>query len=395
MPRLLTAAVMLLVSSVAVAQEADAQADKAQTVLQRMADHFAKAQQFSVDVAIDVDINMHGQQENSTASLSAAVKKPDKFRLSFTSQDTTGVTINDGEQTTTYIKSFNQYQTQPTNPVAPLDHQMMGMLLNGALTAEDPYAALTEGARSMAYRDTAKVGKATCDVVRLVTDEGLIDIYVQQGDDPVPLKAVVDQTPALRAAGQSGSVEVVITYNNWTVGQELGADLFTFEAPEDARKVAQFSPPQPSDALLGQPAPAVNLQTLDGEKFTLDDAQGKIVVLDFWATWCAPCVKAMPIIKQVTSDMADQDVVFYTVNQREGANKVKAFLNKHDMADLNVLMDTDAAVAQAYMVRGIPQTVIIGKDGTVQAVHVGFSPQIGETLKQELQTLADGGKLAN
>jgi thiol-disulfide isomerase/thioredoxin len=230
--------------------------------------------------------------------------------------------------------------------------------------------------------------------VRLRTNEGVVDVYISQGDKPLPLEG--HRRPDADAQGRrsAGLGQDRHVLQRLEGRREAGRRAVRLRsAPEDAKKVTKFGPPAPGDALLGKKAPAVELTSLKGEKFTLDDVKGKIVVLDFWATWCGPCIRALPVIREVTSDMAEQDVVLYTVNQRESDDKVNAFLQKKEWTDMNVLMDRKAAVAKEYKVRGIPQTVIIGKDGTVQAVHVGFSPQIGDKLRKELETLAKGESL--
>jgi thiol-disulfide isomerase/thioredoxin len=146
--------------------------------------------------------------------------------------------------------------------------------------------------------------------------------------------------------------------------------------------------------LLGKAAPDFEIDLLDGGKLKLSELKDKkIVVLDFWATWCPPCRKALPILIEVTAALKDKDVAFYAVNLREDADKVKKFLEAQKL-QCSVAFDKDGAVAKAYGVKGIPQSVIVGKDGTVQAVHVGYAPDLKEKLDKELATLIDGKKLA-
>ena len=100
----------------------------------------------------------------------------------------------------------------------------------------------------------------------------------------------------------------------------------------------------------------------------------------------------MPIIEKVTDEFAEQDVRRYAVNLQEDEATIKSFLESEGI-NVNVLLDTDAAVQRKYLAEAIPQTVIIGKDGIVQAVHVGVSPTLEDTLRQELGVLAEGGNL--
>jgi len=82
-------------------------------------------------------------------------------------------------------------------------------------------------------------------------------------------------------------------------------------------------------ALVGKPAPEIRLATLDGGEFVLSEHRGeRIVLLDFWATWCGPCRTSMPAVAAIAEEFADQDVVLYTVNQNESPATVQHFLDE-------------------------------------------------------------------
>jgi len=126
--------------------------------------------------------------------------------------------------------------------------------------------------------------------------------------------------------------------------------------------------------LNGAPAPDFSLQNLQGAPVTLADHLGKdVVVLDFWASWCPPCRKGLPILNTVAERYGDKGVAVYAVNIREGQSLVSEFVAKNKLT-LNVLLDDTGIVAEDYGVSGIPQTVIIDRAGTIRAVHVGVSP---------------------
>ncbi|HWC88307.1 MAG TPA: TlpA disulfide reductase family protein, partial [Pirellulales bacterium] len=146
--------------------------------------------------------------------------------------------------------------------------------------------------------------------------------------------------------------------------------------------------------LLGRPAPQFALKTPEGKQVRLADllAAKKIVVLDFWATWCAPCVEGLPRVADVVGKFKDRGVVFYAINQEEDADTVHEFL-KQKQLDLPVLLDTDAEVSGEYKAEPIPLTVIIDKDGRVQAAHFGVSKDSIAHLEQQLTDLVAGKRL--
>lgn len=142
--------------------------------------------------------------------------------------------------------------------------------------------------------------------------------------------------------------------------------------------------------LTGKPAPEATAQLLDGSKVTLADYEGKsIVVLDFWASWCPPCRASLPVFQKIAADYKDKDIVFFAVNQGEPEDTIKRFLERNGL-QFTVALDTDSSIGKKFHVEGIPQTVIIGKDGTVQAVHEGFSSDSDAQLRGDLDTLLAG-----
>jgi len=139
--------------------------------------------------------------------------------------------------------------------------------------------------------------------------------------------------------------------------------------------------------LVGKPAPDVESELLDGSKFSLKEQYGKgVVLLDFWATWCGPCVEELPILMKVAEEYRDQGVVLYAVNQQEDPKDIGSFLERMGWK-LNVVLDPESKHGDAYGVSGIPQLVIIGRDGTVRKVHVGYAPEIEGLLRTELDAI--------
>ncbi len=129
---------------------------------------------------------------------------------------------------------------------------------------------------------------------------------------------------------------------------------------------------EPAD-LEGKPAPDVALKTLDGKDIKLSDMKGSVVVMDFWATWCPPCRKSLPHIQEIATDkaLADKGLVVWAVNAHEKADVVQKYLATNKLT-FTVPMDDKGASMKQYQVSGIPTTVVVGRDGTVQKIFVGF-----------------------
>ena len=143
-----------------------------------------------------------------------------------------------------------------------------------------------------------------------------------------------------------------------------------------------------SDALAGKPAPPFQLEGLDGKLVSLQELDGSVVVLDFWATWCGPCVTSLPDLAKLRREMEGRDVHFFAVNVEEPRTRVNAFL-KQVKLDVPILLDTYGEASRAYEVQVIPKSVVIGRGGTVEDVIVGV-PAKGELKKAVERAL--GGK---
>lgn len=110
------------------------------------------------------------------------------------------------------------------------------------------------------------------------------------------------------------------------------------------------------------------VQSLDGQDFRMADAKGKVVFLNFWATWCSPCVAEMPSIQQLHEKLRDQGVVFVCVSNEE-ASKVIRFANEKGFTfPIYTMRGAPPAVFKA---RGIPATFILSPDGKIAFQHVG------------------------
>lgn len=142
-----------------------------------------------------------------------------------------------------------------------------------------------------------------------------------------------------------------------------------------------FDAPNP---LVGQPAPDFSLSKLDGGAVVLADHVGKQpVLLDFFATWCGPCRRSLPDIAQIAKDYAPTGLAVYAVNCAEDPATVKAYLAEAKL-EITALLDSNGQVAQSYGVRGIPQQVLIGKDGKVRYVNSGYGFGSDLTLRSQI-----------
>ena len=124
---------------------------------------------------------------------------------------------------------------------------------------------------------------------------------------------------------------------------------------------------------VGKPAPNFQLPNLGGELVSLSDFQGKPVLINFWASWCQPCVYEMPFIQEVFEEWSGQGLVVLAINMGENSSKVETFMESHGLS-FPVLLDMQGKVGGQYNIRGIPTTFSVDKDGIIQAMRIGAFP---------------------
>jgi peroxiredoxin len=132
-----------------------------------------------------------------------------------------------------------------------------------------------------------------------------------------------------------------------------------------ARRIADQSRPSlagPSQSI----APDFELASLDGRKVSLKDLRGKVVLLNFWATWCPPCKAEMPDLEALYREYgAARDFVVVGANLEEDAGAVEAFVRERGLS-FPVLLDSEGATAGSFGVRGLPATFIIDREGRIR-----------------------------
>ena len=161
---------------------------------------------------------------------------------------------------------------------------------------------------------------------------------------------------------------------------------------------AAAKPRQDADAksLEGQPAPVFTLATIQGKDVSLAKEKGNVVVLDFWATWCPPCRESLPHLQAIHADkeLADKGLKVFAVNLKEDKDTAKNYVQQNNLT-FPVPLDKVGGVATKYKVRGIPTTVVIGRDGKIAKVFVGFGQGSEERMRQAIKEALDAEKPAS
>ena len=174
-------------------------------------------------------------------------------------------------------------------------------------------------------------------------------------------------TALVGGVGLLGVVLLALTVSSLTAGAERPDSRF---GPVDL--AAGLNPARlPVGGRQGEMAPDFNLQTPDGSVIRLSDFRGKVVVLNFWASWCPPCRAEMPALQEAADRFTDAGVLVMGVNVQEDAETIRAFMERFGLSFAVVQDLTGQITTDAYRVNGLPSTFFIGKDGVMEVVRRG------------------------
>jgi len=221
---------------------------------------------------------------------------------------------------------------------------------------------------------TRKVNGVDCDVIHVVYRNAVGETRWYLGrKDHLPRR--VDQ---IRSGGT-----LVVSLSDLDVGPKLAAGTFAIEVPE-GHKVRHLG-------LLpvGSPAPNWTLQTPEGHSVSLESLRGKVVVMDFWATWCPPCKAAMPGVQKLHEKFNGRAVAVYGITVKESGDPAKYMKEKGYTYGLLLKGER---VTKAYRVKAVPVFYVIGPDGQIIYRKTGFDPDDEEKLVKVIEKALSPGE---
>jgi thiol-disulfide isomerase/thioredoxin len=140
----------------------------------------------------------------------------------------------------------------------------------------------------------------------------------------------------------------------------------------------------------GGETPPLALQDLEGRPHALADYRGKVVLINFWATWCEPCRAEMPAINRLHAALAGQPFAVLAVNLGESETRIRRFLEQLPL-DFPVLLDRDSAAAKAWRTRVLPASFLVGPDGRIRYAVIGEYDWTQEGARKAIFSLLPPG----
>ena len=154
--------------------------------------------------------------------------------------------------------------------------------------------------------------------------------------------------------------------------------LLIISACNSQQTTSEALPPLP--VMTPEPIYNFTMETLDGKTVSLEDFEGQWVLVNFWATWCHPCVKEMPYLQSIADE---GDMVVLGVNYNESSGAVKSFVEEHNIT-FPILMNPSDVVITMYQARSLPRTFVIAPNGTIVQRIIGeIDPEQFNTWREQ------------
>jgi thiol-disulfide isomerase/thioredoxin/outer membrane lipoprotein-sorting protein len=373
-------------------------------VLNRMVIAYRKAISYADAGEVQLQVIAGGEKLIDTKlNYSMTWEQPDKIRV----QACQGMVVCDGKKVYAAIEDLPGQVVEKKAPIRVTmktlyaDRILAGALTQGIgvlpqavlLLSENPMKALAGEEENPELLEPGKIDDRECYRVRTKGPNGETTFWVDQ--ETFVLRRIALPTEEIRRAISESqpvdSVSLVAELTGAKIDGKIPSKAFAFDVPQGSEINPFFIPPHTAQ-LLGKRVPDFKFVSLDGKSFTPDSLDGKVTVLDFWATWCGPCKMSLPELQKVYDEFKNNPkVAFYaiSVDQSETENKTI----EKTMADLKVnipVLRNVGKEAGAFKFTGIPTTFLVGTNGVVQDYEMGGNPNVVEELPKKIKQLLDG-----
>jgi outer membrane lipoprotein-sorting protein/peroxiredoxin len=373
------AARIVLVLMAAGAVWADTAPD-GKALIKESGDALRAAQSYVLEQAVVVEIS-GGMRSRLEIPVKLAASNPDKLRIESNGPVGSTLIVSDGENTWMYLGPLKQY----TRTAAASSPDALMKSINPGISemvadyqSQDPYRSVKVTGEEALELDGKHfdcfVVEATLDNLKIpgamMLTDGVMKMWIDK-----QTKLTLKQTAS--ATMQGGALLVPATMNqtinmlSLKLNEPVPDSMFRFTPPEGAQEVKEFQGPVKANAdLSGKAAAGFTLTATDGKEFNLTALRGKVVLLDFWATWCVPCRKDLPALEKLYGDFRERGLVLLGINAGEDAGTINKFLQQTKLS-YPVIVAGERTVLESYSVTAFPTLVLIDREGKIALYHVG------------------------
>lgn len=366
---------------------------QAEDVLQAVESRYKTMGTFELQAVLNSTVKSVGQNENSSFPIYYAHKKPGHLRIEVRGNQMAMTIVSNGNTTWTYLPEAKEYKEQNLSVVQSAGSPA-GKLTSSSSDFTDlgeqlteTYKTITKNMKSARILGTQTVTMADGTKkeaykikVTYKHDAGMQGMKISPTTYLIDKKTHLVLRQSLQVSATENSPRSPLTMYQ-TVSLEK-ADLspafadtvFRFSPPASAQKVKHFTFARNNnmtgDDLVGKKAINFDLTSFNGKEVNLKDLRGKVVVLDFWATWCGPCREAHPHLQKLYDEYKEDGLVVLGINS-ESKKKVRHYMKENGYTFTN-LMDPKQKVSIDYRVNAIPSVFVINRKGVVDSHLLGY-----------------------
>jgi thiol-disulfide isomerase/thioredoxin len=370
-------------------------------LLKQSADAIKQFKTYQLESVIALDMRGGPFNEKLDLPSSISVRRPDKLRIESSSKAGAITIVGDGQHTWIYLSTVKKYIKR-----AAVESPEASVINSGVLPKNLPDLTRSIKSVKLTGEETIDVGgvKIPCWVVETVYDkiplpeqEVLILEAVQTTWITKDHRLNLQSTFAAKINLPGVDEPVEMTQSTHTTRVKLNPDLpeslFAFTPPAGAKETDDWTLPGiTKPELEGKPAPALKGKTLDGADVDLAALRGKIVLVDFWTTWCDPCRRELPLLQKLHGEYRDKDLVVLGVTVGEDQTVVSRFIKSaaltYPMLALDEAAEGTTQIIAALSLTSFPTVVLIDREGKIKSYQVGARGEAA--LRDDLAKLGIG-----
>jgi peroxiredoxin/outer membrane lipoprotein-sorting protein len=363
---------------------------------ERVAQRYATLESYYLQGTFLFAMEVAGTSQEFRAPFIEAGGTRGRMRLEIDHDELGSLIVSDGEATWTYFKAMGQYRKNAAVPIEGTGGGHTGGAASPAASGSFLRMYTAVAAETVTPREVGTdsvrcngrtVGCAVIELTHAVPDTSGVrlgpDTLWVDPEAALVLKSVHRVTGQMQ--GMTSSSRMELAYHTIRMGEAPPEELFVFEPPAGAQEVDDFTMGGASRPdLTGTEAPDFRLSDLKGKPHRLANYRGKVVLLDFWASWCEPCRKELPTIEKLHREYGGKGLVVLAVTYQD-EKVARSFMKKYGYT-FTVLTDVEGSAFDQYAVSSIPVTVVIDREGRIAAHIIGYQ---GENAL--LSSIREGG----
>lgn len=371
-------------------------------LLLRVTQHYADAKSYYIEAVEERTTTREYGHSWSKTILSAAQAPGDRSYYEGRTEYGSSIKVADGKTVSRYRIDEHRYTAKPQSSPNAASQGVITMPEFGVMNAEYLRRTLADMAKHLksAERlpDTALTVNNTpvlCQVVRVQSSDQnrerpgyLFERTIWIDAERNTILKTVEHAHSFMFSGTASipmEEEIVISYTKTVLDGVVQDSLFIFNPPSDAKLIQDFPDPRESVGVnkTGEQIPPLKLKSADGKVVGIESFRGKPVLLDFWATWCAPCVASLPELAEIYQEAKEKGLVLLAVDQDEDQTTAVNFLAKkgYTWPDFH---DGDGEIEKLMGSSGVPRAVLVDAQGLIVYDTTGVD---GDQLRTHLAKL--------